>query len=445
MSNKWILWFSGIIAAAALTVGSSSLIYSSREKSFDQPAIAPRSTTLPGSSFSSKPENYAQLGERVLDLHFETPSLGVPDLRSTLVYHGKNSRPDAKSSTLFFSLSNPQDIHPIPQGRPIYLLAGARPDRKWDFSPQNQPTDTWFQASLRGPQAAVEVRTKDEEGKQVDKPRERAAFSLPEKPIPPGASTGWNIDKLRVDGTLLIRQKAKWSGRDLFLEKHGGPEYQSFMGKQRIVFGAQDQSYSVYAGPGDFFVWKEGRWQSVLKGEETEGLPLLKIEKIDDRIMTFTLFDPTGQWKQSINIIKTPDPFPSEELSREFQFVGARTRTYSMFKIGQMREIVGPQDWFLYTGEGWKKLKSRKEVDSFVLGETRGALLVIDRIGKENEEKFLEATLFNASRSDSIPILLPLRTKERELSPQEKPEALTSKEAAPASAAAQPGDAKTTE
>lgn len=405
-----IIWFLNL--ALALLIGiliiAAVLIYTQRDNQLQQPSISPRSEKLPASSFEMPKANYNAIDQPSLKLKMQIPQIRVPDLRSTITFHGQNTRPDAGAvRELFFSLGRPQEMQAIKPGEAIYLKLNED-SRTYIFSPGNYPTDLWFEAKMQGPQASLKVKVKDEAGQIQMEPKERSQFLLQEKPLALAANP-WNLDKWRVDGSLLARQHARWSGRDLFLEEHGGEENQQYQGKQRITFGEGDEIYSVYVDKGDSLIWREGKWQWAVSEEESRNYPLMRLNKLEERLIGFELFDLGGKKKLTLNMIKTQDPLPTTSVLDDFQFVGARTRIHSMFRIQKERVLVGPEDWFLLTSEGWKKLKSGKEIDQYVEGKLVGPLLVIDRIEQQNEDRWLAASLFNSSRSQSVDIEIPLR------------------------------------
>lgn len=372
-----------------------------------QPPVVKKQQQLPKSGFALK-NDYQNLTFPQLQVPYSLPSLRVPDLRNALKFHGKNARPDARDGALFFSLGASKDIISFPPGVPQFI---KQQEGAYVLSPRNLPTDLWFEASAEGPNSArIHVFVKDESGKILNEPKEFSSFTLVEKPAQ--ASQGWQIENFRVDGTLLARQKAKWSGRDLFLEQHGGPEFLNIQGKQRITFGDGDNQYAVYVDKGDVLAWKEGKWQTGVQNTET--MPLIRIDKIDERLMGMTLFSPKGDSKLLLNLLKTPDPVNLISPPKDFHFQGARTRLHSMFHINKKREIVGPEDWFLKTPEGWKKIKTAKEVDEFTKGGVKGPLFVFHRVENELGKRWLVGTLYNASRSDSLEIRLPLFIEEVE-------------------------------
>lgn len=408
MHHNFIWWLNFLIFTfiAALALGTGYFHFDSGTLS--QPPIMKKQQNLPQNPFAAK--GY-EMGTKSLQAPFKLPSLRVPDLRNLLKFHGNNDRPDAgREGTLFFSFgANSKDVFSVRSNTPQYLK--IQDGGFFGLSPKNAPTDLWFEAAPQGTSASIQVFMKDEEGIITQEPREYSSFVLAEKP-PPASTQGWQIDHLRVDGTLLVRQKAKWSGRDIFLEQHGDLDHMFVQGKQRVLFGEGENQYAVYVDKEDVLVWKEGKWQVINPKTNTENLPVMRITKIEERIMGMTLYSPKGDLKLNLNLLKTPDPLTQLTFSKDFRFLGARTRLHSMFQVNKKREIVGPEDWFLKTQEGWKKIKTAKEVDEFLKGHLKGPLFILDRVENDRERKWLSGTLYNASRSESLEIRLPLHIEE---------------------------------
>lgn len=369
---------------------------------------------LPATSFTPKDKKHVPLEASSLQLEYMPPKMRLPDLRSFIFYYGHNLRPDAKDAdSLFFSVGPISETNPsfsVRSKEKLFLIIQDNPQDPYALSPGNRPTTLWFEPEIRANGAYVQVRMKDEQGNVVQEPPDRANFTLTEKPQVANPSKAFMLDQFRADATLFSRQKAKWNGTDQFLEDHGGNEFDSNIGKQRIQFGEGEDLYSVYLDKGDVMVWKDGKWMVPEPGKVTTGYPLARLTKIEERTMGVELFDISGRNKVNLTLLKMQEPKPViQTLAQEFEFIGARTRIHSMFRVSGQREIVGPEDWFLHTADGWKKLKSSKEIDAYVTGLTPGDLLVIDKIEKLNENQWLAATLYSRSRSSSEPVILPLR------------------------------------
>lgn len=373
---------------------------------------------LPQGAFTLSTEAYESIGEPLLALESAPPSIQIPDLRTQLIYYGKNGRPDAQAEyvLLHFGINGTKHTASITPDEKLYFIFDkTQTPHKYIFSPNNAPTSLWMQATSNSNETSIKVTMLNERGEDISEPENFANFKLPEKEALRQTGTTWEIEGMRVDGTLLARQKARWYGPDKFLEKHGGEEYKDILGKERIEFGEEDKLYYVFAGPGESMVWKEGRWQNTTPGKETLSCPLLYVKKIDERIMTFELWDIDGKGKVLLNILKSQEPWlaqNSQIIQNSFKFVGARTRSQYVFEVNQERLLVSPQEWILFSPQdGWRKLQTAKDIDDYVYRRTTGALFVFDGLAKENEQQMIKGTLFSPSRSDMKEIELPVQSK----------------------------------
>jgi len=410
----------GLLAAGSLLfLAGALLIFGLRSpEKLVQPKIAVQERGIPKNAFQRPQESYQQIKEPFVSLQFAAPNLPLPDLRNILTYYGTNRRPDADPAQrlLFLTLGDAKQIFSAVAGQPVYLQVGHG---KYALSPNNAETALWLTAAPTGSGALINLRMKGVDGELISEPKERATFPLIEKPLTT-AATPWTLGDWRVDGALFARQKAKWVGPDLFLEAHGGNDYQAMQGKQRIDFGEGEDLYSVFAEPKDVLIWKDNRWQQAVPGLKTRPYPLVEFKNITDRILTSELWDREGKTKITLNLLRTQEPMQQVDLSKDFQFMGARTRLHFMFNVDKKREIVGPEDWFLQTPEGWRKLTKVSDIDAYVHREITGPLLVIDSLNTDQKQKVLRATLYNSLRSEAVPIELPLTTRElkKEVPPQ---------------------------
>lgn len=412
MSQKILLWING---ALAIAVFLSLLLFfisnSSQASDFKQPPVFKQKTNLPRHSFQLSDAAYKQIKDPVLNLEFKEPNLSLPDIRPLINYYGKNKRPDASptNQNLYFSLGDPKAIISLKSGENVYLIRNEQ-TKAFQLSPKNQPTSLWIVASPLGKEASIDVYMKGVEDTIVREPNERAKFKVVEKPIPLQTSTPWSLGPNKVDGTLLLKQKAKWNGPDLFLTLYGGPEYEEMQGKQRISFGEGEDQYSLFVAAGDVLIWKDDHWQVPQKGENTQAFPLLEVKKVDDRILSTELWDADGKTKIPLNMIKTHDPIPNIDFSKSFQFMGARTKIHFMFKIDEKREIVAPGDWFVMIDGRWQKVKKSKDIDQIVQRELAGPLLILDSITQQGNKGF-RGKLFNGTHSEMVEIEIPLIPK----------------------------------
>lgn len=413
MIKQWLEWLNYLVAGiAALFVLFAVWFLLMRPSEIYVSDAPPPKTALPKRAFAFPKESYDAIGEPVLSLQFAPMSMQLPDLKRYLIYYGKNGRPDAAAEKplLHFAFTGNKSISSVIPGERLYVLY----DRKLNppqyvFSPGNSESSLWIEASAEGNEAHVKAAMKSEHGETIREPEANANFNLAEKEYVRFGGTPWEIGKNRVDATLLARQKARWYGPDVFLEKHGGKEYADKIGKQRIDFGEGDDVYSVYAGPNDAIVWVNDQWKVVKPGPDSLGKPLLIVKKIEDRLMNLELWDPEGKGKISLNLLKSAEPQTPANIQQNFKFVGARTRTQFVFEIDGERMLLSPHDWLLSTKDGWVKLQTPEEIDNYVERKTTGVLFVFDGVEKKEDHMSLVGTLFNASRTDMQNIEIPLQ------------------------------------
>lgn len=372
--------------------------------SYEQPPMAAENTILPTRSFSfpqsSQSESYS-----TLQLEFAPIQLNVPNLQPYLAFHGKNVREDAPKNPpeLFFTLAPSKEVVPLRAGEKVYL---AREGSDFRFSSKNQPTSLWFVPLLRGADVALSVTVQNEDGSLSQQPKSNSEFILKERPLPLPQPV-WNIGSLRADQTLLMRQGAKWAGKDLFLETHGGDEFKFAQGRERVLFKNDLGQYDLYFEPGAQFVFDSDHWREVKKGEDVRGQPILKVAKVDEKLITLELYSASGAQKFLYSLIKQPDPRPVLNPQSDFAYVGARTKVHSLFKVSGKREIVGVGDWMIRSSDGWMKIKTAKEIDRYIEGLLEGPLLVIDGIEEQNGQKGFKGTLYSEKRSQAVDVFLP--------------------------------------
>lgn len=413
MIKQWLGWTNYAIAGAALfliAIGAFYLI--SRPSEIPVSDAPPPKTALPKNAFVQSSEAYHAIGEPLLSLQFSPMSMQIPDLKKHLVYYGKNGRPDAIADKTFlhFSFTGNKSVCSVLPGERLYILYDRKQNPpQYIFSQGNQESSLWMEAKSDGGEAQVKVAMKGENNEIIQEPDSCASFSLPEKEFVRMGGTSWEIGKNRVDATLLARQKARWYGKDVFLETHGGKEYEEAAGKHRIDFGEGDDIYSIYAGLNDAIVWFNEKWKVVHPGPDSLGKPMLIIKKIEDRLMNLELWDPEGKGKITLNLLKSSEPQAPINVQQKFKFVGARTRTQFVFEIDGERLLLSPFDWLLMTKEGWVKLESADDIDAYVDRKNIGPLFIFDAVEKKEDHLTLLGTLFNASRTDMQPVEISLQ------------------------------------
>lgn len=411
MIKRWISWINFALAA----VGTALLLMSlwflfSRPSEIFLGKVQEEKTTLPKRAFALPENAYAEI-EKQLELQFTPMSIQLPDLRRFLIYYGKNGRPDAnqKGILLHFGLNGIKESAAIAENQKLYLIYDrSSSPGKYIFSPNNSPTPLWVEPRVSGDEVTVHVGILDEKGNLIQEPALNAQFNLKGREFV-RAGSNWEIGNQRVDGTLLARQKTRWFGKDKFMERHGGEEYRDFIGKERLDFGEGSDMYSVYVSLGDTLIWEGNHWKVVKPGKDSLGHPLLVVKQIDDRLMKFELWDVEGRGSIALNLLKSLEPKGAQNLTKNFKFLGARTRSQFVFEIDNERVLLSPYDWLLYTDGNWKKLTTAQEIDDYVDRKIIGPLFVFDGIRKIGDQQVLSGALFNSTRSDFQAIELPVQ------------------------------------
>lgn len=368
---------------------------------------------IPKNSFALPKESYAAINQPFLNLKYHPRTRELPDLRKTLIFYGKNGRPDAllAKPQLHFSFNGNKSISAVFPGQKLYLSynKNATPPH-YTFSKDNEKTALWIEADIEDENAIVKVFMENGTEEIIQEPPQLAKFHLKSTTQTKfgGGQEQQEIGGYRIDASLLARQKARWHGPDLFLEKHGGEEFSPLVGKQRIDFGDENHLYSIFVQPGDCLVWKENKWNVIEPGDESLCKPLLVVKKVDERIMNFELWDVEGKNKIVLNLIKAHEPTAKQDFDDTFKFVGARTRSQFVFEIDDERMLLRPKDWLVLTEDGWKKMTTSEEIDAYVERKISGPLFVFDGIIRKDDHQVFYGTIFNASRTDMQVIEMPI-------------------------------------
>ena len=418
MINQWLKLFNWVIVLLAIMIASVAVYYHFKHSLvIEDKGMKSGRVGLPKTSFEMSSDVYHGIGGPLLGLQDSPPTLQVPDLRSELVYYGKNGRPDAQdgATLLHFAVaSHPKNVISVRPGEPTYLVYDrSTSPGHYVFSVDNEQTSLSFTAKQIESEAEIHVTFENEKGEIVKEPMSHIEFRLPEKEFSRALSGSWELGSFRVDATLLARQKAKWYGTDTFLEQHGGEDYSFAIGRQRVDLGENENSYFIFAKVGDTFIWHDDQWKAVTPGINSLGQPLLYVKKVDDRLMSFELWDVDGKGKILLNLLKTTEPWALQNpqaLSTMFKFMGARTRSQCVFEINRERMVLSPSDWLLLTNKGWKKLSTVEDIDSYVKRKQTGTLFIFEGVARKDEKQILKGKLYSPARQTFQEIELSLQT-----------------------------------
>jgi len=339
-------------------------------------------------------EYYSRIGKDLLTLELAPSRLSHANLKQEFVFYGCNDRPDSESNPMqFIGLRGNSDIAALSSNRRYYLANTQVNNKKnYLFTEEKKTGALWIEVDASEQEAHVRL------GIEEDSSSVPIEFNLKPEPRPAGWKT-WEIGAIKVDNSILARQKARWSGQDLFLMQHGGDAFALESQKQRIDFGENSTAYSCFVNEGDCLVWREDRWVFAAPEMETHGLTLLQAKRIEDRLMHISLWSPDGKSKLTLSLIKSPDISDSSKLAQAFVYVGQKSWNEWIFEINGKRQIVKPKDWWLRQDNSWKKLTTKEDIDDYTQLKKRGELLVIGKVIQKDRKRVLTSFLFNAQRT----------------------------------------------
>ena len=363
-------------------------------------------------SFFPKEPEKSTFGPPFLSVETRTLPLRLPDLRTTLMYFGSNHRPDISDvkSVVNMGIRGSQQSVPVSANAPIYLVYEPKTQGvRWSFSPNNAETAVWIQVAPGENSAEVTVFLATDSGEIIKTPPEFAKFTLTQMHMPTviRSNTPWEINGLRVDSSLLIRQRAMWFGQDQFLQEFGGDQYSDIALKERIDFMSTENPYFCYVGEGSCLAWVDGRWRMVEPGPDSRGKPLLVARKINERSISFDLWDEEGKNKIPLELHKAMNPVPFT-ANIDIKLIGARSKKDWIVSVAGSRLVLKEDDWLVRVDGHWKKIATIEDLDNYVSGKTKGLLIALNGTEKDGNDVSLVGTLFDETRTRKTAIKVSL-------------------------------------
>ena len=186
MISRWLSWLNCTLVGLACLLGLAGVVYWLK-----QPTeivcgnLHSKECGLPKSSFELAENDYQHVGESLFVLQQTPATMQLPDLRSHLIYYGKNGRPDAQSqhTLLHFSINGSnKTVVSITPGEKLYLVYDRKstPSR-YGFSENNEKTSLWIEGTAIDNEAQIHVTMENDKGEQITEPGTYAQFRLPEK------------------------------------------------------------------------------------------------------------------------------------------------------------------------------------------------------------------------------------------------------------------------
>ena len=194
-----------------------------------------------------------------------------------------------------------------------------------------------------------------------------------------------------------ILGEARWLGHDVFAEKYGGQQ------TLRIGMGSQANLHVLDLKEKEWIVWKEDRW---VKGAlDEKPLAIARIESSNSKALILEGWEDDTYIRVAL-AAGVPSPF---KIRGEDIFNSIRVRSEKQISCMMDKQclILKTGDWVMKTNGRWKILRKKEEKEAYQSGKTSGELFVFEKIESKLNQKFMSGFLFNAEKSQVIPIDLP--------------------------------------
>ncbi len=386
----------------------------------------------------------------------------LPDVRSTILYHGNNERPDSISdaSRILFSIRGTPHVYSALPKEKIWLSSSqavrekgliSQATAKWAvIEKSNLEKDQKIKSALailfipttsNSVTVQVEYTPPQTQKVEVEAPKELREFSIPisAPPIVQGESQKWKIAGLSVDSTLLEKQKASWFGKDVFMELLGDEAWKDQRGHERIQFGSGDEAYVIWAKAGDAFIFIDGKWTPEILGSATRGKDLLIIEEIQEKVLLMNLWSHDGSYHMPIQLTKKESLHnhtlkEGREPSFDMKIVGARTQNKWIAEIRGIRFIVHAFDWIFFPLDGKEPsiISSAEFIERYIEGKESGWLMIFQGVKRVQNDSCITGWLFNPPRSNATPVQISLYRSWKKVSVTSSKSAITKKRPMPA-------------
>lgn len=364
-----------------------------------------KEASIPGKNATKKGRfifPYEAIGAGGLALHPRHALGWISRLADELVLIAYNSRPDIepKDAKILISLKNGKEQLNLSNGRIVYLKES---EQGKGLQSSEDATGLWAKPILLENGAVlIEAGRKliSKEGGQTGE--EKGQFIVAEQGGVPS----------RYNPANQPFAKELKSGRcfpyDLFIQKYGGREYNSWREKAVIELSHGDLTYACFVSLGDYLLYDEGEWRLCASQELKADRPVAQVKAISGKAIDIEVWDETGfcplQFK--IELEKTgPSPFKSELMPSAIRL---RSGTQVSCAFGKRRVILKQGDWLLKTSTGWKNLRRTEEIEQYLDHRLKGELFIFDAIEKEQGRFVMKGHLFDETRTQMQVLSLPI-------------------------------------
>lgn len=372
--------------------------------------------------------------ERVGGQPFNFESIKLPkifetfcekDLFESLLFLGKNTRPDAKEdqTKALVGLKSSKQSFLVNSGDKLYLMYE---EGVLVFS--KEPTSLWIK--VKGIEDEVlhvdgNFILTNEETNEIYQERLHQIREL---------TVEEEFQEIFLQSTYFQSiEGAKWWHPDLFYEVYGGQDFEGMKGAQRLELSNQNPSV-CFIKPGTRLIFKEESWIVYDNKSNTEQYPMAEVLNVTQAHMEMRIWDVSGMYSKTISL--TPERVRPLNIKAEEVFSNIRQRSATQIscKIGSKNSLLKKGDWLLRVGNHWRPLKTLEEIEKYLSFRAQGDLFVFDGIEKNQGITVFKGHLFDTMRGQMQVIQIPLakqkksslkRKKHKELVDFQEPDMLS--------------------
>lgn len=345
--------------------------------------------------------SYESIGMGGLALHSRHAFGWISRLADELVLIAYNSRPDITfpEAQLLISLRTSKELLTLTNGKTIYLKE-ALEGRGLSFS--DEVTGLWVKPFLLENGSLFVESGRKLISKEGHWGEEKGEFVL----FPQGGIPSRYNPVLQV--FIKELKSARAFSQDLLVQKYGGKEYVDWREKIALEFLTASSTYACFVSKGDYLLYDGGEWRVVSYEKLVNDRPIAYVKSVSANGVEIEAWDETGFYPVSVKLeMEKPHRFQPklETVPSGVRLKGGNAVSCA---FGKRRMILKQGDWLLKTQTGWRHLKKAEEISQYLHHRLKGELFIFDSIEKEQGRQVIKGHLFDETRTQVQPIIVPI-------------------------------------
>lgn len=366
---------------------------------------------------SSSPFTYESIGYGALMLNPHQTWGWVSHLAKELLVIAHNSRPEAmgQEAQILLKFKSDAKEKQIVSGKTLYLDKNETIDG-YVFS--DGPQSVWIKPILlENGRVLVEAGKKIGQLDTSHGTEEKGQFVLPVSFSPSRVDQKFSSDAKR---SLHDLKNAKCWGKDQLIQQYGGSEFSRWKEKMKIEFPQGANSYVCFVATGDYLSWQQGRWKEAALSEVDPSTSVAWVKAVSPRGIELTVWDESGFYPASVELAFEHSGNVNPKIESVMTQLRLRSASQISCMLGKKRVVLRQGDWMLKTGKGWRSLRRKEEIESYLQHRIKGELLIFDSLEKEQGRFVMKGTLFDEMRTQAQNISIPIEIENKNGKSQKK-------------------------